>query len=420
MRRDPTWRAAAVPRQVRRSYCRAACRAPAGRSARRPATGRLVAEGCRRSRRCTATAYRGASAGREADEPRVRRRPCVGLRGTGLARDGHAGDLRVRCRCRAGRPAPSSRCSVCGGRRRHRTSSTGVGSIVADRPRRRRRGSASTTCGSMITPPFATPAATSAICERRRRARRPGRCRRGEQRGVVCERSGRRARCCATAPGSRSSGGASPPTPKLSMPGANLSPRSRPICANVVLHDSHEALERACRRTCRRRSSSSVLSVCGQVELAAARDRRLVGRRRCRSSSADGAGHDLERRAGRVDLAVRARRASGLAGSALSDVKYVVRPPSCRGRRAASGRTSGSSTSRRSRRSRRRARRPSPSGPPSAACRGAAAPTARSVSTTLPVVSLPLSTSPRSFNCELVAPGELVVVGCARRRCCRR
>ena len=40
-----------------------------------------------------------------------------------------------------------------------------------------------------------------------------------------------------TAPGAMSSGGGSSPTPKRAIPGTNASPRSSPICPNVVLHE---------------------------------------------------------------------------------------------------------------------------------------------------------------------------------------
>ena len=119
------------------------------------------------------------------------------------------------------------------------------------------------------------------------------------------------------------------------MPDANFSPRSRPICANVVLHDTlnDSASVPPHRRPPKLRS---VRVLCGQVELAQLRVRRVVDREPVRRSlgarrmrdelvlEPDPGRHDLERRTRREDLSPRPRKRRVRRGASLSAWKYAL------------------------------------------------------------------------------------------------
>ena len=104
-------------------------------------------------------------------------------------------------------------------------------------------------------------------------------------------------------------------------PGGNFSPSSRPSCANVVLHDCDEALlERAAALLAAEVLRSAVRPAAAGSSVDA-RERASSASAVPVSSAAVG-GHDLERRAGRVALAVRAGE-RGLSGRRSAASKYA-------------------------------------------------------------------------------------------------
>ena len=154
----------------------------------------------------TATAYCGASAGANADEPRVRGAPLAGLRGAGLARHRDARDLRPTCRCPRRRPATMKSRIVAAVVGRHR----GPPRFGVDRRSTGLPSSSRISVGDVRAHDCA------AVGDRRRDQRHLQR-RRGdlaladagerEQRLVLLERPGA-GPCSTAAPGARSSGGA--------------------------------------------------------------------------------------------------------------------------------------------------------------------------------------------------------------------
>ena len=114
------------------------------------------------SESATATATCGVVGRREGDEPRVVAAGDAGLGGPRLARDRNAGDLGGGAGARLAPPAPSWRSA--------RLPWTGlIASFHSSGSKRwitlpSGATMRSTSFGSMTTPPFATPAATSAIC----------------------------------------------------------------------------------------------------------------------------------------------------------------------------------------------------------------------------------------------------------------
>ena len=211
----------------------------------------------------TAIAYRGASAGAK---PMNHACACLpfDLRGTGLARDLDAGDLRgvpvpllttstMRSRTVAAVSGPSALAVLvrlvasCRGSPRCRCSRRGRARAAPSSRRRWRRPCATIAISSGVT-------ATRALADRRLR----------EQRLVLLERARLRDRCCARRSGRRSvSAGRRADAEPLDARRERVAEVEPDLRERRVARHA-ERLARACRRTCSPPKFASVRSVCGR------------------------------------------------------------------------------------------------------------------------------------------------------------